>query len=511
MHKIKLTIQYDGTEYCGWQVQKREQRSIQGTIEEAIRKISGERVRVNASGRTDAGVHAEGQVAAFETRARLTMGQWEAALNSVLPGDIRITSACKVLSKFHPRFDAKSKHYQYRIYNGKVLPPFLRRFYAHIPYELDVAAMRRAARYLLGKHDFASFQGSNRRAKDTVRTIKRLNITRSDDNIITIDFEANGFLYNMARNIAGTLIEVGRKKLKASDIKHILNYKDRTKAGPTASAGGLRLVKVAYCFLGVLLFTQVCFAQDAREYNNAGVEFISKGEFASAEAEFRKSLEIAPDFSIARYNLGLSIYRQGRVGKAIDELERLVEESPHFVNARYNLGTIYLRENLYDDALRTLEKVVEMEPEHAEAHFNLAFIYYKKGILDAAITEYKKGLELDPDNLRGHLSLGYIYDKKKMHEEAKAEYNTALAIDPDAELVKEALQKVFVIGGLEKAASENPDDFDVLLHLGHVYYAKDMYREAAEAYQRALNLKPDNEIANNAMQKAVMAAVEAEE
>lgn len=255
MRNIKLTIEYDGTNYCGWQIQKvhssasgrrtQSRKSIQETIEKALEKILPERVRLIASGRTDSGVHALGQVANFKTKSKIVPLRLKAALNSNLPADIRIKNAVDVDLNFHSRFQAKCKLYRYRILNKKVPSVFSKDYSYFVPYSLDWKAMRRASRVLVGSHNFSSFQARDKRERTPFRTIKSLR-TYKENGEILIDIEANGFLYNMARNIVGTLIEVGRGKLKKGAVKEILQKKDRKFAGPTAPAKGLCLVKVKY-------------------------------------------------------------------------------------------------------------------------------------------------------------------------------------------------------------------------------------------------------------------------
>ena len=234
MRNLKLEIEYDGTNYCGWQVQKSHRsKSIQEVIEKTLRKILQERVRLIASGRTDAGVHALGQVANFKTRSKIPSGKLQRALNGLLPDDISIIKVEEKPLDFHSRFRAKSKVYQYTILNRAYPSALLRNRVYFYPYPLNIRLMRKKARSLLGKHDFKSFCASASSVKDTVRTIKRLSIKKSGPALITIEIEADGFLYNMVRRIAGTLIETGRGK-------------SPKLAGPTAPACGLRLVKVRY-------------------------------------------------------------------------------------------------------------------------------------------------------------------------------------------------------------------------------------------------------------------------
>lgn len=266
MQNIKLTIQYEGTEYLGWQKQtsslrsqvtgdrpktknlrreKVRQPSIQGTIELAIYKIVGERVKLVGSGRTDAGVHAIGQIANFKTDSRINSPELYDSLNSILPKDIFIQKVEEVEKGFNAQYDAKYKKYSYNIINTKFLPPFYRRFYTHVSYPLRFDVMQKEAQVLKGEHDFKSFQVSDKRDGDTVKEIKDINLEKRR-NIISIDIGADGFLYKMVRSIVGTLIEIGRGKFPSECMKKILKSEDRRTAGPTAEPTGLFLVNVEY-------------------------------------------------------------------------------------------------------------------------------------------------------------------------------------------------------------------------------------------------------------------------
>ena len=244
MRNIKLTIQYDGTRYSGWQFQKNA-RSIQEVIQKAIKKITGECVNLIASGRTDAGVHAKSQVANFKTTSKLPAKNIHMALNGVLPEDIVIFHAEEADPGFNAQHMARSKIYRYTIINSNFNDPFLRKFAAKCFYRLDLKVMRRAARLLEGKHDFRAFKTVDGPEKSCVRTIKSIAIAK-DQNVVYIDIKASGFLYNMARNIVGTLIEVGRGKIDLGKVKYILQKKDRRLCGPTMPAKGLCLMKVRY-------------------------------------------------------------------------------------------------------------------------------------------------------------------------------------------------------------------------------------------------------------------------
>lgn len=244
---IKLTVAYDGTDYYGFQHQNDPNLpTIQSCLEEAIALITKTPHRINGSGRTDAGVHALGQVVNFYTDATIPTDRFVPALNSVLPRDIVVVDAEEVPLEFHARFSAKRKTYRYWIDTGRV-PHVLRRRYSHfVSTPLDLERIKEAAQRLVGEHDFASFQASGSSVKTTVRRIYRLDVTASDEGLITIEAEANGFLYNMVRIIVGTLLEVGRGKLQPEDIDTILAAKDRRAAGPTAPPQGLCLMRVEY-------------------------------------------------------------------------------------------------------------------------------------------------------------------------------------------------------------------------------------------------------------------------
>lgn len=247
MRNIKLSIRYDGTRYGGWQSQSNS-NTIQDEIVRALKKITGEKVNLIGSGRTDAGVHAMGQVANFKTRSRIPLDRLQMALNSHLPKDIVVWRVENAVAKFDSQKNAKSKLYRYTISNGNFVDPFIRHFAAKYFYRLNIDSMKKAAGYLLGRHNLKSFtakDGGYDGNKDYVRRIKKIKIEKSG-NLVYIDIEADGFLYNMARNIVGTLIEAGRGKIKTGAMRDILSKKDRAFCGPTAPAKGLCLMKVRY-------------------------------------------------------------------------------------------------------------------------------------------------------------------------------------------------------------------------------------------------------------------------
>ena len=244
MPTFKLTLEYDGTNYHGWQVQPN-LPTIQGTLETVISRVAQHKANVTGAGRTDAGVHAMGQVAHFATTARLSAEEWQRALNGLLPPDIAVQIVENVPGSFHARYSAKSKLYRYRIFARVQRSALSRSKILHYPYPLDLDAMEAACRPLVGTHDFTSFQGSPTDNENPVCSIAKLTVDRFGDEVI-FEAEGNRFLKQMVRNIVGTLLEVGRGKLPAGEIAGILAAKDRTKAGPTAPAHGLYLVKVDY-------------------------------------------------------------------------------------------------------------------------------------------------------------------------------------------------------------------------------------------------------------------------
>jgi len=244
MRNIKLSIRYDGTRYAGWQSQKNG-LAIQDVVEDAVRKITGRKSHITGSGRTDAGVHAEAQVANFKTRSKIPLKNLRMALNSALPDDIIVSNIEEEKADFNAQKNAKSKTYRYSVCNSDFMDPFVRKYSAKCFYLLDLDRMRRAAKILTGRHDFSSFQAVDGGRKNAIRTIKYIRIEKTGD-MVYIYIEGNGFLYNMVRNIAGTLIETGRGKFSLDQVKKILKKKNRRYAGPTMSAKGLCLVRVKY-------------------------------------------------------------------------------------------------------------------------------------------------------------------------------------------------------------------------------------------------------------------------
>lgn len=247
IRNIRLTIEYDGTRFCGWQKQNARNRfrTIQEEIERSAERLFGKEIRLIGAGRTDSGVHAEAQIANFKVNSNLPLYNIKKGLNSYLPADIAIVSVEHADLHFHARFNAKSKLYRYTIVNRKVRSPLLKRYAALISFDLDIDAMRKAAKYFIGKKDFRSFQATDKKATNPIRSIKRLDIVK-DFHIIRIYIQADGFLYNMVRNIVGTLIDVGRGRIRPEAVKEILSKRHRPAAGQTAPAKGLCLLKVFY-------------------------------------------------------------------------------------------------------------------------------------------------------------------------------------------------------------------------------------------------------------------------
>ncbi len=245
MRKFKMILEYDGTAYCGWQRQENG-ITIQQVLEEAIRLITGEKVTVIGSGRTDAGVHALNQVAHFKSDSRLPVNNIYRGMNSVLPADIVVKELEEVMDDFHAQHDVKSKVYVYKICNQRMRPALGRNFFWFIRFPLDLERMRKAAQFLIGTHDFSCFCATGTHVKDRVRTIIDMEIKAGDDGLIEIMVEAHGFLKYMVRNIIGTLVEVGRDKRMPEEMKVIIESRNRKIAGVTAPACGLFLKEVKY-------------------------------------------------------------------------------------------------------------------------------------------------------------------------------------------------------------------------------------------------------------------------
>ena len=241
---IKLTIEYDGSNYHGWQSQINAV-AVQDVVEKAIRKITSEEIKVTGASRTDVGVHAYGQTANFFTQSPIPVEKFPYAINSALPDDIVIKRAEEVDEEFHSRFSAKGKKYRYLIYNARIPSALMRNRAYFVPVDLDEKAMEKAAQHFLGSHDFSAFKATGSDVKSNVRTITGVSLKRQDE-IIQFEIEGNGFLYNMVRIIAGTLVAVGQGKIGPEEIPEIIASGDRKKAGLTAPAHGLYLVELYY-------------------------------------------------------------------------------------------------------------------------------------------------------------------------------------------------------------------------------------------------------------------------
>ena len=250
MRHFKLTIAYDGTDFHGWQIQAAGKPTIQGEMVSVLRRLTQENVMLHGAGRTDAGVHALGQVASFRTQSALSALEFQRALNALLPATIRIVGAEEVGPDFHARWSALGKTYRYRLYRGKVVPPTLWRYVLHYPFPLDEDAMRKAASRFVGPHDFASFAASTGSEEDdkersTVREIYASELARSDDGEeLVYTVRGRSFLRYMVRKMVGTLLDVGRGKLTPEDIERLYALKDRSKSGPTVPPQGLCMVSV---------------------------------------------------------------------------------------------------------------------------------------------------------------------------------------------------------------------------------------------------------------------------
>src|SRR5215510_9662190 len=249
MRYIKLTIAYDGTDFHGWQIQSGKP-TIQGEIVATLRRLTQENIAIHGSGRTDAGVHALGQVASFRTQTALPTVDLQRALNALLPATIRIVAAEETGPDFNARWSARAKTYRYRLYRGKVVPPTIWRYVLHYPFPLDEDKMRDAAARFVGSHDFAAFAASTGSEEDdkersTVREIYSTELTRSADNEeLVFTVRGRSFLRYMVRKMVGTLLDVGRGRLQPEDIEKLYELRDRSKSGPTVPPQGLCMVKV---------------------------------------------------------------------------------------------------------------------------------------------------------------------------------------------------------------------------------------------------------------------------
>ncbi len=243
--RVKLTIAYDGTAYCGWQVQPNG-ITVQQVLNETLSEFFHQKISVVGASRTDSGVHALCNVCAFDVDTKMPAEKISYALNQFLPEDISVVDSCEVSEDFHPRFQKGKKTYEYKILNSKLPNPVVRLYSLFYHRPLDVKKMQEAAAYLVGEHDFTSFSSVHAQTNTFVRTIYVCDVTKDESDMITIHIEGNGFLYNMVRIITGTLIEVGNGRIPPEKMKEILEAKDRSKAGPTAPPEGLMLVEIQY-------------------------------------------------------------------------------------------------------------------------------------------------------------------------------------------------------------------------------------------------------------------------
>lgn len=242
--RYMLRVAYDGTKYCGWQSQPG-LRTVEGTLKSTLDRLMRQDIKLIGASRTDAGVHAEGNVAVFDCDTTIPADKIKYALNNLLPEDMVVVESVTVADDFHPRHCDCRKTYQYRILNTPLPDPNRRRNTYFYRGDIDIDSMRKAAEYIVGEHDFACFMAAGSQVKDTVRTVYALELDRQDD-IVTMTIQGNGFLYNMVRIIAGTLLMVGRGQLKPEALEEIIKSKDRSKAGPTAPAKGLTLKSIIY-------------------------------------------------------------------------------------------------------------------------------------------------------------------------------------------------------------------------------------------------------------------------
>lgn len=244
MKRIRLTVAYDGSNYCGWQIQPNG-ITVESVLNDALSRITGEEIRVTGASRTDAGVHARGNIAVFDSNTTIPPERISYAVNTVLPDDVVVIKSEQVPADWHPRYCDSVKTYEYCILNREMPDPLRRRETWHVSFDLDVEKMRDAAAYLTGEHDFRSFCSIHTGAKSTVRTVYSIEIEQSAD-IITIRIQGNGFLYNMVRIIAGTLVSVGRGLRTPQDVGDMLEARDREKAEATAPPQGLILDSIRY-------------------------------------------------------------------------------------------------------------------------------------------------------------------------------------------------------------------------------------------------------------------------
>ena len=243
--RVALGIEYDGSEYYGFQKQKSTEQTIQGNLENSISKVANHSIKTFCSGRTDAGVHAFMQVVHFDTESRRSTCEWVRGINSYLPHDIKVLWSKELDETFHARYSATHRSYLYRILNNQTPSALWSKRSLFVPQKLDIRAMRAASKYLIGEHDFSSFRGSGCQSNSPVRTIEDIKITKKN-NFITFELRANAFLLHMVRIIIGTLLMVGKREIKPVEMKNILNEKDRRISGKTVSSSGLYFLGPKY-------------------------------------------------------------------------------------------------------------------------------------------------------------------------------------------------------------------------------------------------------------------------
>lgn len=244
MKRVKLIVAYDGTNYCGWQIQNNG-ITIEEVLNRELTRLLAEDIKVIGASRTDSGVHSLGNVAVFDTDTRIPADKISYALNQRLPDDIRITASCEVAPDFHPRYCDTIKTYEYRIWNSRFPNPMVRLYSKFVYFNIDIERMERAAAYLVGEHDFKSFCSPRTQVENTVRTVTEISFFK-EGNMITMRIKGTGFLYNMVRIIMGTLLKCGMGMYEPEYVKEILDACDRAKAGPKAEACGLTLIGIEY-------------------------------------------------------------------------------------------------------------------------------------------------------------------------------------------------------------------------------------------------------------------------
>ena len=245
MRNIRMLLQYEGTRYQGWQRQVSTDNTIQGKIEKLLSRMCEEPIEIHGSGRTDAGVHARGQVANFHTNSQMSVEEMLAYINQYLPEDIAVVALAEAAPRFHSRLNACGKHYEYQVINSEIPNVFLRKYALEVPEKLDVEAMERAAACLCGEHDFKSFTSTKKSKKSTVRRIDEIRITQ-EGAVMTFSFKGSGFLHHMIRILMGTLLQVGKGERSPEEIPNIIEAQNREMAGPLVPAKGLTLVEVFF-------------------------------------------------------------------------------------------------------------------------------------------------------------------------------------------------------------------------------------------------------------------------